>query len=333
MNVYDVVNLFGGLGLFLYGMNVLGEGLEKTAGKRMQHIIEALTGNVFKGVLVGIVSTALIQSSSAITVMAVGFVNAGIMTLYQAVGVILGSNIGTTVTAQILRLSDIQSTGILSFFKPDYLAPAAVAAGAVLVMFTKNKRYKDAGLVFVGLGVLFIGMDFMERAVSSLKDMPEISSAFAAMGKIPILGIATGTIVTAILQSSSASVGILQAVAAAGFIEFSSAAPIILGQNIGTCITALISSIGTSKNAKRTAVIHLAFNVIGVVIATVVIYTLNEVVGIPGWDEPVTRGGIADFHTLFNVATVIILLPFNKLLVKIAYAVVGENKNEKGQRR
>ena len=326
MGALDVINLFSGLGLFLYGMKVLGDGLEKAAGQRMQSIIEALTGNVFKGVLVGILSTALVQSSSAITVMAVGFVNAKVMTLYQAVGIILGSNIGTTVTAQILRLSDIQSTGILSFFKPDYLAPLSVAVGAVFLMFIRNKKYGDAGLIFMGFGVLFIGMDTMENSVSVLKDMPEVAAVFSAMGKIPAFGIATGAIVTAILQSSSASVGILQAVASGGFIDFAAAVPIILGQNIGTCITALISSIGTSKNARRTAIIHLAFNVIGVVVATIVIYSINEIFGIPGWHNTATRGSIADFHTLFNVAAVVIILPFNKILVKIACAVVGDDK-------
>ena len=330
MNFQNIISLLGGLGMFLYGMNAMGDGLEKSAGKKMQQIIEALTSNVIKGVLVGIIVTALIQSSSATTVMVVGFVNAGVMTLGQAVGVILGANIGTTVTAQILRLSDIQSSGVLSFFKPDFLAPIAIAVGVWLIMFAKSKKSKDIGQIFAGFGVLFIGMDFMESAVSGLKEMPWIGEAFAAMGKNPILGVLTGTVVTALIQSSSASVGILQAVAASGLITFSSAVPIILGQNIGTCITAILSSIGTTKNAKRTAAIHLSFNVLGVVIASVAIYGFNAIVGIPGWDGGITRGGIADFHTLFNVANAIVLLPFYKLLVKIAYALVPEKgkKNE-----
>jgi len=330
MNFQNIISLLGGLGMFLYGMNAMGDGLEKSAGKKMQQIIEALTSNVIKGVLVGIIVTALIQSSSATTVMVVGFVNAGVMTLGQAVGVILGANIGTTVTAQILRLSDIQSNGVLSLFKPDVLAPVAIAVGVGLIMFAKSKKSKDIGQIFAGFGVLFIGMDFMESAVSGLKEMPWIGEAFAAMGKNPILGVLTGAIVTALIQSSSASVGILQAVAASGLVTFSSAVPIILGQNIGTCITAILSSIGTTKNAKRTAAIHLSFNVIGVIIASVAIYGLNAIVGIPGWDGGITRGGIADFHTLFNVANAIILLPFYKLLVKIAYALVPEKgkKNE-----
>lgn len=324
MNIQNVISLFGGLGMFLYGMNAMGDGLEKSAGKKMQQIIEALTSNVIKGVLVGIIVTALIQSSSATTVMVVGFVNAGVMTLGQAVGVILGANIGTTVTAQILRLSDIQSSGILSIFKPDYLAPVAVAVGVGLVMFAKSKKAKDVGQIFAGFGVLFIGMDTMEGAVSGLKDMPWIGEAFAAMGKNPVLGVITGAAVTALIQSSSASVGILQAVAASGLINFASAVPIILGQNIGTCITAILSSIGTTKNAKRTAAVHLAFNVIGVLIASVAIYGFNAIVGVPGWNDEITRGGIADFHTLFNLSNAIILLPFYKLLVKVAYFFVPE---------
>ncbi len=324
MSIQNIISLFGGLGMFLYGMNTMGDGLEKSAGKKMQQIIEALTSNVFKGVLVGIIVTALIQSSSATTVMVVGFVNAGVMTLGQAVGVILGANIGTTVTAQILRLSDIQSSGILSIFKPDYLAPVAVAVGVGLVMFAKSKKAKDIGQIFAGFGVLFIGMDTMEGAVSGLKTEPWLADAFVAMGKNPVLGIITGALVTALIQSSSASVGILQAVAASGLITFSSAVPIILGQNIGTCITAILSSIGTTKNAKRTAAVHLSFNVLGVVIASVAIYGFNAIVGVPGWEGGITRGGIADFHTIFNVANAVILLPFYKLLVKIAYIFVPE---------
>lgn len=331
MSIQSIISLLGGLGMFLYGMNVMGDGLEKSAGKKMQQIIEALTSNVFKGVLVGIIVTALIQSSSATTVMVVGFVNAGVMTLPQAVGVILGANIGTTVTAQILRLSDIQSSGILSIFKPDVLAPVAIAIGVGLIMFAKKKRAKDIGQILAGFGVLFIGMDIMESAMSHLKKEPWLADAFVTMGNNPVLGIITGALLTAIIQSSSASVGILQAVAASGLVSFSSAVPIILGQNIGTCITAILSCIGTSKNAKRTAVVHLSFNVIGVIIASVVIYGLNAIVGIPGWEDNISRGGIADFHTLFNLLNVLVLLPFNKSLVKIAYMFVPEKGTSKSE--
>ncbi len=329
MSIADFVSLLGGLGMFLYGMNAMGDGLEKAAGKRMQQIIEALTSNVFKGVLVGVIVTALIQSSSATTVMVVGFVNAGVMTLPQAVGVILGANIGTTVTAQILRLSDIQATGVLSIFKPDFLAPLAIAIGAGLIMFAKRKRAKDIGQILAGFGVLFIGMDIMEGAMSHLKDKPWLADAFVSMGRQPVLGIITGAALTALIQSSSASIGILQAVAASGLVSFSSAVPIILGQNIGTCVTAMLSSIGTSKNAKRTAAVHLSFNVIGVILASVAIYGLNAIVGISGWENNITRGGIADFHTLFNLANAIVLLPFYKVLVKLAYLFVPEKGQAK----
>lgn len=324
MSIQNIITLLGGLGMFLYGMNVMGDGLEKSAGKKMQQIIEVLTSNVFKGVLVGIVVTALIQSSSATTVMVVGFVNAGVMSLGQAVGVILGANIGTTVTAQILRLSDVQSSGVLSIFKPDILAPVAVAVGVGLVMFAKSKKAKDIGQIFAGFGILFIGMDIMEGSVAGLREEPWLADAFVAMGKNPILGVLTGAVVTALIQSSSASVGILQAVANSGLITFASAVPIILGQNIGTCITAILSSIGTTKNAKRTAAVHLSFNVIGVIIASVAIYGFNAIVGVPGWNEGIRSGGIADFHTLFNLANCILLLPFYKVLVKVAYFFVPE---------
>ncbi len=327
MGIRDIVSLLGGLGLFLYGMNTMGDGLEKSTGKGLQRIIEALTGNVVKGVLVGLVVTALIQSSSATTVMAVGFVNSGVMTLTQAVGIIFGANIGTTVTAQILRLSDIQGVGILSFFKTDFLAPAAIAVGAGFVMFGKNKRIKNLGQIFMGFGILFIGMDVMEESVSGIKDKPWIGAAFSSMGKIPVLGIAAGTVITALLQSSSASVGILQALAAGGVISVASAVPIILGQNIGTCVTAIISGIGAEKNAKRTAAVHLMFNVLGVFLATVVVYGFNSIAGIPGWNDQITRGGIADFHTVFNLLNALVLLPFNKLLVRMAYIFVPEKSD------
>lgn len=325
MGIQNIVSLLGGLGMFLYGMNAMGDGLEKSAGKKLQQIIEVLTSNVIKGVLVGLVVTAIIQSSSATTVMVVGFVNAGVMTLGQAVGVILGANIGTTVTAQILRLSDIQSDAwYMMIFKPDFLAPLAVTLGVGLIMFAKSKKAKDLGQIFAGFGVLFIGMDIMENAVSGIKDMPWIGNAFAAMGEKPLLGVLTGMIVTALIQSSSASIGILQAVANTGLLTFSSAVPIILGQNIGTCITAVLSSIGTTKNAKRTAAVHLSFNIIAVTVTFIAIYTFNSLVGISNWGSQIRSGGIADFHTIFNIINVLLILPFHKILVKIAYLFVPD---------
>ncbi len=329
--VMMAVELLGGLGMFLFGMNAMGEGLEKSAGKKMQQIIETLTSNVFKGVLVGIVVTAIIQSSSATTVMVVGFVSAGVMTLMQATGVILGANIGTTITAQILRLSDIEGGGILTFFKPDFLAPVAIIVGVGLIMFSKSKKAKDVGGIFAGFGVLFIGMDFMGNAVEKIKDQEWVRYAFTVMGENPILGILTGTGITALIQSSSASVGILQEIASKGVVAFGTAVPILLGQNLGTCITAVLSAIGASKSAKRAAAVHLTFNIIEIVLTCAVIYGIQAFVGIPGWDEPITRGGIADFHTIYNIANVIVILPFYKLLVKIVYMIIPE-KGKHGEK-
>ncbi|MDK2798893.1 MAG: phosphate:Na+ symporter [Clostridiales bacterium] len=322
MNILDFLTLFGGLGLFLYGMKIMGDGLEKAAGEKMQKIIEAMTSNIFKGVLVGAVVTAIIQSSSATTVMVVGFVNAGIMRLTQAVGIIMGANIGTTVTAQILRLGDIdKSVWYLAMLKPKTLAPLAIAIGVALVIFSKKKKLNNIGEIFTGFGILFIGMGTMEGAVHALRDLPQFKQAFTAFSN-PILGVMVGAGVTAIIQSSSASVGILQAVASTGLVTFSSAVPIILGQNIGTCITALLSSIGANKNAKKAAMIHLFFNVIGTTIFLIVIYTFQGLVGFSFWDSSINRGNIADFHTIFNISNTLILIPFAGLLVKFAHLTV-----------
>ncbi len=319
MTIVNILSLIGGLGLFLFGMRAMGEGLEKAAGDRLQKIIESLTSNLFKGVLVGTVVTGIIQSSSATTVMVIGFINAGVMTLRQAVGVIMGANIGTTVTAQILRLAGIESnTWYLAMFKPEYLAPVAIIIGVFMLMFAKRKRNRSIGEILAGFGVLFIGMQTMSDALKPLETMPEIQQAFVVMGQNPILGVLTGTVVTALIQSSSASIGILQAVAATGIVPFSSAVPIILGQNIGTCITAILSSIGATKNAKRAAVIHLAFNIIGTLVFLVAIYAIQFLFGFPFWNDPISMGGIADFHTIFNIINTIILLPFSGGLVKIA---------------
>lgn len=323
MTIVNILSLIGGLGLFLFGMRAMGEGLEKAAGDRMQKIIESLTSNLFKGVLVGTVVTGIIQSSSATTVMVIGFINAGVMSLRQAVGVIMGANIGTTVTAQILRLAGIQSNAwYLAMFKPEYLAPVAVIIGVFMLMFAKRKRNRSVGEILAGLGVLFIGMQTMSDALAPLETMPEIQQAFVVMGQNPILGVLTGTIVTALIQSSSASIGILQAVAATGIVPFSSAVPIIMGQNIGTCVTALLSSIGATKNAKRAAVIHLSFNIIGTIVFMVVIYAVQLLYGFPNWDAPISMGGIANFHTIFNILNTLILLPFSDMLVKLANFII-----------
>jgi len=329
MSIFNLIALLGGLGMFLYGMKTMGDGLEKSAGAKMKLIIESLTSNVFKAVLIGTLVTALIQSSSATTVMVVGFVNAGMMTLKQATGVIMGANIGTTVTAIILSLGDIQSDAwYLAMLKPSNLAPLALIIGAVLIFaFGKKQKLKDIGEIFLGFGVLFIGMQYMEGAVGHLKDLPQFKTIFANL-KNPVLGILSGAIVTAIIQSSSASVGILQALAATGAVSCSQAVPIIMGQNIGTCVTALLSSIGTSKNAKRAAFIHLYFNLIGTIVFTAAIYITQFTIGIPFWENMVSRGDIAFFHTFFNVANTIILLPFTQVLITLANKTI-KSKEEK----
>lgn len=323
MSVIDFIYLFGGLGLFLYGMKTMADGLEKLAGDRLNGLVEKLTGNLGKGVLMGAGVTAIIQSSSATTVMVIGFINAGVMTLKQAVGVIMGANIGTTITAQIIRLGDITgSSWFLMLLKPNVLGQICVVIGAFLLLFlNKKKRNICIGEVLAGFGILFVGLTGMESAVSALKDMPQFEQAILAFQN-PIIGVLVGTGITAILQSSSASIGILQAAAATGMIPLSAAVPIILGQNIGTCITALISSIGANKNAKRAAFIHLSFNIFGTVLFLILLY-LTPLAGLyPGWNEATDRGGIANFHTMFNVVNTIILLPFSSLLVKLANTVI-----------
>ena len=329
-NFFDFIALLGGLGLFLFGMKMMGEGLEKTAGEKLQNLIERMTGKLFKGVLVGAFVTAIVQSSSATTVMVVGFVNAGIMKLTNAVGVIMGANIGTTVTAQILRLGDIdKGMWYIQILKPKTLAPLVVAIGVAMIFFSKRKKYRNIGEILAGFGILFIGMSTMEDAVKVLRDLPAFEQAFIKFGDHPILGILAGAIVTALIQSSSASVGILQAVAAAtGLVTYASAIPIILGQNIGTCVTALLSSIGANKNAKRAAIIHLLFNLIGSIVFIALIYIIQKTIGFGFWDDVAGRGGIANFHTAFNIANTILLLPFAGILVSTANKIVKGKKDK-----
>ncbi len=325
MGIMNIINLLGGLGLFLYGMNMMGDGLEKAAGDRMSRIIEALTGNLFKGVLAGTLVTGLIQSSSATTVMVIGFVNAGIMRLSQAVGVIMGANIGTTVTAQLISLSGIDATAwYLAILKPSSFAPLLIAVGAFFILFVKSKKLINIGTIIAGFGILFVGMNTMESSVSVLRDLPEFQQLFQSLSN-PILGVLVGTAVTAIIQSSSASIGILQAAASTGVVPCSAAIPIILGQNIGTCVTALLSSIGANKNAKRAAVIHLCFNIIGTVVFLVFIYGIQYTIGFTFWNDPITMHGIANFHLFFNVVNTIILLPFTKQLVKLGNFIIPDH--------
>lgn len=321
-----IVTLIGGLGLFLFGMTLMGDGLEKAAGDKMSGIIEKMTGNVLKGVLAGAVVTGLIQSSSATTVMVIGFVNAGIMRLGQAVGVIMGANIGTTVTAQLLSLSDISgSAWYLAMLKPANFAPILIGIGVFFLMFGKKKSYSHAGNILAGFGMIFIGMSTMEGAVDPLRELPQFKMLFESLTN-PVLGVLAGMAVTAIIQSSSASIGILQAATATGNVTFSAAAPIILGQNIGTCITAILSSVGANKNAKRAAVIHLSFNVIGTIVFLVVLYSIKGL--LPFWDDVINKSGIANFHLVFNIVNTLLLLPFSNLLVKLANALVKDERME-----
>ena len=318
-DVLSIVQMIGGLALFIYGMTTMGKGLERAAGSKLEKTLEKMTGNVFTALIMGMVVTMVIQSSSATTVMVVGFVNAGIMTLKQSVGVILGANIGTTVTAQILRLSGGDGSGnlFMDLLKPKNLAYIIVLVGVIIMMLAKKRRTRDIADIFTGFGILFIGMAVMEGAVAPLADLPQFADLFAAISN-PVLGVVVGAGVTAIIQSSSASVGILQALSTTGAITYSAAIPIILGQNIGTCITAFLSSLGGSKNARRTAMVHFYFNLLGSIAFLVAIYAVQYAVGFSFWENPIDKGGIANFHTLFNVTCTLLFLPFTGLLVKLA---------------
>ena len=330
-DVLSIVQMIGGLALFIYGMTTMGKGLERAAGSKLEKTLEKMTGNVFTALIMGMVVTMVIQSSSATTVMVVGFVNAGIMTLKQSVGVILGANIGTTVTAQILRLSGGDGSGnlFMDLLKPKNLAYIIVLVGVIIMMLAKKRRTRDIADIFTGFGILFIGMAVMEGAVAPLADLPQFADLFAAISN-PVLGVVVGAGVTAIIQSSSASVGILQALSTTGAITYSAAIPIILGQNIGTCITAFLSSLGGSKNARRTAMVHFYFNLIGSIAFLVAIYAVQYAVGFSFWENPIDKGGIANFHTLFNVTCTLLFLPFTGLLVKLAWWSVptGETQED-----
>ncbi len=325
MTILNFIAMGGGVALFLYGMSVMGNGLEKISGGRMEKALEKLTGNLLSSVALGAIVTGVLQSSSATTVIVVGLVNAGIMQLRQAVGIIMGANIGTTITAQIIRLSDIEGGVALQFFKPATLAPLAAVIGIIMYMASKKPKRREVGQMLVGFGILFAGMFSMEAAVAPLQHSEFFIRVLAAMSN-PVLGVLAGAIITAIIQSSAASIGMLQAISAAGVLRFSSAFPIIMGQNIGTCITALVSSIGTSKNARRSALIHLYFNVIGTVMFLTLVYGLKAVLGTPDfWDQTIGRSGIANFHTVFNFLVTFALLPFSNMLVRLACASIKDD--------
>ncbi len=328
MTIADVLNLIGGLALFLFGMSIMGQALEKSAGAKLKNILSSMTSSTLRGFLLGLGITAVIQSSSATTVMVVGFVNSGLMTLRQSVGIIMGSNIGTTVTAWILSLTGIEGSNFfVQMLKPSSFTPILALVGIIFYMFLNDTKKKDTGLIFLGFAVLMFGMDTMSASVSGLADSPEFASLFTLFSN-PILGVLVGALVTAVIQSSSASVGILQALSTTGQITFNAAIPIIMGQNIGTCVTAVISSAGASKNAKRTAMVHLLFNIIatGVLLPIYcIVYALVKPAFLQGYASPLN---IAIAHSVFNILAVTLLIPCSALLVNAACKLVKDSKKD-----
>lgn len=326
MDIFGIFSLLGGLALFLYGMDAMGKGLEKLSGGRLERLLEKLTSNRLKAVGLGALVTAVIQSSSATTVMVVGFVNSGIMKLSQAIGIIMGANIGTTMTSWILSLSGIESGNLLiKLLKPSSFSPLLALLGIIFLMFSKSEKKKDIGGILIGFAILMTGMDAMSAAVKPLQNVPEFTNILLMFSN-PVLGMIAGMVLTAVIQSSSASVGILQALCATGAVPFATAIPIIMGQNIGTCVTAIISSAGASKNAKRAAAVHLYFNVIGTAVFMIVFYAINAVVPFEFLNSAADAKGIAIVHSLFNVGATLLLLPFAGLLEKLAIATIKESK-------
>ena len=333
MDLFGVLTMIGGLAMFLYGMNAMGDGLAKLAGGKLEQILEKLTSKRIMAVLLGVVVTAVIQSSSATTVMVVGFVNSGIMQLRQAVGIIMGANIGTTVTSWILSLAGIDGSSFwVRLLKPSSFSPVLAAVGIVLTMTAKdNNKKKDIGNILVGFAILMFGMDTMSGAVAPLAENEKFTSILTMFSN-PLLGVIAGMVLTAVIQSSSASVGILQALCMTGAVSYATAVPIIMGQNIGTCVTALISSIGANRNAKRASMIHLYFNLIGTVIFLAVFYSINALIGgFPFLGHAANTAGIAIVHSLFNIGAVLVLYPFADKLVKLAQLTIPETGEEKKQ--
>ena len=329
MDFFSILTLVGGLAMFLYGMQVMGDGLEKLSGGKLEKILENLSSNRVKAVLVGAAVTAIIQSSSATTVMVVGFVNSGIMHLSQAVGFIMGANIGTTVTAWILSLAGIESSNFfVRLLNPNSFSPILALIGVVFIVFLHDEKKKDIGNILVGFAVLMFGMNTMSGAVKPLAEVPEFTNILLKFSN-PVLGVLAGALLTAVIQSSSASVGILQALCVTGAVRYGAALPIIMGQNIGTCITAMLSSIGATKNAKRAAIVHLYFNIVGTVVFMVVFYVLNGFLHFSFIEEVAGPAGIAVIHSAFNIIATLVLLPFGDMLVKMACATVRDTKEEK----
>lgn len=328
MDIFGILDMVCGLALFLYGMHVMGEGLSRASGGKLESILEKLTDNLVKAVLLGAAVTAVIQSSSATTVMVVGFVNSGIMQLSQAVGVIMGANIGTTVTSWLLSLTGIESSNLLlQLCKPASFTPVMALLGVAFILFSKSEKKHNVGMILVGFTVLMNGMDMMSAAVKPLANVPEFTNILLMFNN-PILGMIAGLILTAVIQSSSASVGILQALCVTGAVSYGAALPIIMGQNIGTCVTALLSAIGASKNAKRAALVHLYFNLLGTILFMVVFYAINAVFPFAFLADAANAAGIAVIHTVFNVAATAVLLPFSSLLVKLATVSVRDDEKE-----
>ncbi|MDE7390196.1 MAG: Na/Pi cotransporter family protein [Lachnospiraceae bacterium] len=325
MDIFSVFTLCGGLAFFLYGMNMLSSGLEKMAGGKLESLLKKTTSNPLMGLLLGVIITVAIQSSSAVTVMLVGLVNSGIMQLGQTIAVIMGSNIGTTLTAWLLSLSGIESDNVwINLLKPESFAPLLAFIGILFIMISKTDKKKSIGAIFIGFAILMYGMEMMKNAVAPLAEVPEFESILT-MFENPILGVLVGAIFTGVIQSSAASVGVLQALSLNGSITFSMAIPIIMGQNIGTCVTALLSSIGVNRNARRVSVIHISFNLIGTAFFLTVYCILNSFVEFGFSNLPITPFYIAIVHSIFNVATVLLLFPFNKQLEKLAYLIIKEN--------
>lgn len=329
MDLFNILAMLGGLALFLYGMHTMGEGLSKASGGKLERVLEKLTSNPLKAVLLGAGVTAVIQSSSATTVMVVGFVNSGIMKLSQAVGIIMGANIGTTATSWLLSLAGIEGNNIwIKLLKPTSFSPVLALIGVVLIMFFKKEKLHDIGKILVGFAILMTGMSAMSAAVEPLADVPEFTGILTMFSN-PLLGLVAGMVLTAVIQSSSASVGILQALCATGSLTYATALPIIMGQNIGTCVTAMISAVGASKNARRAALVHLYFNVIGTVLFMGAFYLINLFVPFAFLGEGADAVGIAVIHTVFNIVATLLLLPFGKGLERLAYLTVRESREER----
>ena len=328
MDFFGILTMIGGLALFLYGMQVLGDGLSKASGGRMEQILGKMTAGRFRAVALGAIVTAVIQSSSATTVMVVGFVNSGIMKLSQAIGVIMGANVGTTITSWVLSLSGIESGNFfVRLLKPSSFAPVLAVIGVSMLLFSKKEKRKNAALILVGFAILMQGMDTMSGAVAPLADVPEFTNLLLVFSN-PLLGLLAGLILTAVIQSSSASVGILQALCATGAVSYGTAMPIIMGQNIGTCITALLSAIGTTKNAKRAAAVHLYFNLVGTAVFMLVFYGLHSAIDFRFMDYPAQAFGIAIVHTVFNLFSTCLLLPFTEWLEKLACLTIKDVQTE-----